>query len=199
MFTFSGFYFLIRRLMKLDSLNLWSNNFLVLELSCLLLIYAGGNYLVVRELTVNLMSLLLEPGQDIPFAWLFYFFTLIIPPLYLSFGIKLKDIVLIRVGLVVLCFSAYTFKHYFLPDYIEVFLMVAGGLLIITAIAFMRHLKEMKKGFTSENILSSSWADLNVEALVISQTMGGNQPDSVEVKETGGGGSTGGGGASTSY
>lgn len=199
MITFSGLYFLLRRLMKRDSLNLWNHNLLVLEVSSLLLIYAGGNYLVVRELTVNLMSLLLEPGQDIPFAWLFYFFTLIIPPLYLGYGIKSKNIVLIRVGLAVLCFSGYTFKHYFLPDYTEVFLMVSGGLLIVTAIAFMRYLKEMKSGFTSENILSSSWANLNVEALIISQTMGGNQPENVEVKETGGGGSTGGGGASTSF
>lgn len=199
MLTFSGFYFLIRGLMKRDSLNLWNHNLLVLEVSSLLLIYAGGNYLVVRELTVNLMSLLLEPGQDISFAWLFYFFTVMIPPLYLGYGIKSKNIVLIRVGLLVLCFSAYTFKHYYLPDYTEVFLMVAGGLLIIIAIGYMRYLKEMKSGFTSENILSTSWANLNVEALIISQTMGGNQPEHAEVKETGGGGSSGGGGASTSF
>jgi hypothetical protein len=197
--TFSGIDVLVRKLMKRNSLNLWNHNLLVLEVCSLLLVYAGGNYLVVRELTVNLMSLLLEPGQDIPFAWLFYFFTLTIPLLYLASGIISKNIVLIRVGLVVLGFSVYTFKHYFLPDYTEVFLMVTGGLLILSAIALLRYLKKMKRGFTSDNILSSAWADLNAEAFIISQTMGGIQPEKVEMKETGGGGSTGGGGASASF
>jgi len=199
MIMFSGFYVLVHKLRKRTRLNLWNHNLLALEVSSLLLIYAGGNYLVVRELTVNLMSLMLEPGQDIPFAWLFYFFTLTIPPFYLVYGIKSKNIVLIRVGLVALFFSVYTFKHYFLTNYTEVFLMVTGGLLIITAIAFLRYLKKMKRGFTSENLLSSSWANLNAEAFIISQTMGGNQPENVTIKETGGGGSTGGGGASTSF
>jgi hypothetical protein len=197
--TFSGFYFSIRKLMKRSHLKLWRPNLLMLEVCSLLLIYAGGNYLVVRELTVNLMSMSLEPEQDIPFAWLFYFLTLSIPLLYLTAGIKSKNIGLIRVGLVTLGFSVYTFKHYFLPDYTEVFLMTIGGLLVMVAIVFMRHLKELKHGFTSENILSSTWADLNVEAVIISQTVGGNQPDKMEVKKTGGGGSTGGGGASTSF
>jgi len=36
----------------------------------------------------------------------------------------------------------------------------------------MRYLKMMRNGFTGEDILSSKWANLNVEAFVISQTMG---------------------------
>jgi uncharacterized membrane protein YidH (DUF202 family) len=198
MITFSGFYFFIRKF-KTDNLKLWSDNLLILEVCSLVLIYAGGNYLVVRELSVEMMDLVVEPGEDIPFALLFYFFTVAIPTGYLWAGIKTKNVVLIRVGLVTLAFSVYTFQHYFLSDYIEIFLMIAGGLLIIATILFMRNLKEIRNGFTSENILSSSWANLNVEAFIISQTMGGNQPEKVEVKETGGGGSSGGGGASTSF
>jgi uncharacterized membrane protein YgcG len=145
------------------------------------------------------MGVVLEPDQDIPFAVLFYFFTLAIPLLYLFVGIKSKNIVLMRAGMVSLGFSVYTFKHYFLPDFTEVFLIVTGSLLIITVIALMRYLKAIKGGFTSENILSSAWADLNAEAFIISQTMGGNQPEKIETNETGGGGSSGGGGASTSF
>jgi uncharacterized membrane protein YgcG len=172
---------------------------LVLEVCCLVLVYAGGNYYVVRELSINLMDLVLQPGEDIPFAWLFYFFTGALPIIYLFAGIRNKNVVLLRIGILILILSIATFKYYFLPGYTEVFLMVTGGILIIAVIILMRYLKQTRNGFTSENILSSSWANLNVEAFVISQTMGGNQPEKIEVKETGGGGSFGGGGSTYSF
>jgi hypothetical protein len=198
MITFSGFYFLVRKF-KTDDLKLWSDNLLILEVCCLVLVYAGGNYLVVRELSLEMMDLVVEPGEDIPFAFLFYFCTVAVPAVYLFAGIKTKNVVLIRVGLVTLAFSFFTFQRYFLSQYAEIFLMVAGSLLILGAIILMRYLKEIRNGFTSENILSSAWANLNMEAFIISQTMGGNQPEKIEVKETGGGGRSGGGGASTSF
>lgn len=199
MIAFSGFYYLIRKLSKRDELKLWMDNLLVLETCSLALVYAGGNYYVVRELSVNMMNLVLDPGQDIPFAWLFYFFTVAIPIVYLWSGIKNKNVVLIRMGLVTFAFSVFTYTYYFIPDYLEVFLLVAGGMLIVAVIMLMRYLKVERNGYTSENIFSSAWADLNVEAFIISQTMGGNQPEQIDVKEAGGGGRTGGGGASTSF
>lgn len=106
---------------------------------------------------------------------------------------------MIRVGLVVFAFSVFTWRYYFLPDYTEIFLMVAGAILIIAGVILIRYMKEVRKGFTSENLLSSAWADLHVEAFIISQTMGGNQPERTNITETGGGGDSGGGGASTSF
>src|SRR5882762_8958439 len=52
-FSFSSLYFLVRKLKANKDWRMWSNNLLVLEIICLLLIYASGNYLVVRELSVN--------------------------------------------------------------------------------------------------------------------------------------------------
>jgi uncharacterized membrane protein YgcG len=46
--------------------------------------------------------------------------------------------------------------------------------------------------------MASKWGAMNVEALLISQTMGGNQPGNINT-DTGGGGDSGGGGASTSF
>jgi hypothetical protein len=199
MISFSAFYFLIRKYRNREDLKLWNDNMLVLEVCCLVLVYAGGNYYVVRELSINLMDLMLQPGEDIPFAWLFYFFTVTLPIIYLWGGIKNKNEVLLRIGILTFALSVATFKYYFLPGYTEVFLMLAGGTLIIVVIILMRYLKQTRNGFTSENILSSSWANLNVEAFVISQTMGGNQPEKTEVNETGGGGNFSGGGASGSF
>jgi len=76
--------------------------------------------------------------------------------------------------------------------------MMAGTVLIGLAIALMRYLKTMRNGFTGDNLLSSKWANMNLEAFVISQTMGGNQTDATKAT-TGGGGSFGGGGSSESF
>ncbi len=196
---FSAGYFLLQKFNKRDDLKLWSDNLLILEVCCLVLVYAGGNYLVVRELSESMMNLLIEPGQDIPFAFFFYFLTVAIPVGYLWAGIQTKNTVLLRIGLVALAFSVFTFKYYYSFGHPEITLTVAGLISILVAVLLMRYLKKERNGFTSENILTSAWANLNVEAFVISQTMGGNQPEKIEVKEMAGGGSTGGGGASTSF
>ena len=195
---FTPLYFLSRKLKKRSDLKLWRNNMLIIEAICLLFIYAAGNYMVVRELSVNMMSLEIEEGRDIPFAFIFYALTILIPMAYLYFGIKNRNIVLLRVSLIVLAYSVFTFKYYFSLGHPEISLTLAGLLLIGVSIALMRYLKTMHNGFTRENILSEKWGSMNVEALIISQTMGGNQP-TVEQQDMPGGGASGGGGASSSF
>jgi len=141
----------------------------------------------------------LEPGQDIPFAFVFYVLTVVIPIGYLYLGIKNKDLVLLRVSLVVLAFSAFTFKYYYSLGHTEITLLMAGSLLGILAIALMRYLKTIHHGFTGENLMSHKWQLMNAEAILISQTMGGNQMGNASPGETGGGGGSGGGGASSDF
>jgi len=197
--VFSGVYFLVKQLQKRDDLSLWSNNLLVVESISLLLVYASGNYLVVRELSVNLMDLSLEDGNDIPFAFLFYFLTIIIPLSYLYSGIKNKDSVLLRVSLLVFAFSVFTFKYYYSLGHTEITLTISGALLILVTILLIRYLRIMRNGFTRENLLSHPWGNMNVEAILIAQTMGGNQPAKTEEMDTGGGGESGGGGATSGF
>jgi hypothetical protein len=196
--SFAALFILMKKLKSKKELKIWFDNLLALEVICLVLVYSSGNYLVVRELSVNLMDLDLSEGENIPFAFLFYLLTVGMPIGYLYFGIKNKDRVLLRVSLIVLAFSVFTFKYYYSLGHTEITLMIAGTLLIGSAIGLMRYLKIMRNGFTGENILSSKWATLNVEAFVISQTMGGNQPEATQTT-TGGGGSFGGGGSSESF
>ncbi|HEV8515418.1 MAG TPA: hypothetical protein VGQ59_19175 [Cyclobacteriaceae bacterium] len=197
-FSFSAIFFLVRKLKSNSNLKMWGDNLLVLEIICLLLIYVSGNYLVVRELSVNLMNLNMAEGEDIPFAFLFYFLTVVVPIGYLYFGIKNRDMALLRVSLILVAFTVFTFKYYYSLGHTEITLMFAGAILIAVAILVMRYLKVMRNGFTRENLLSSKWANMNLEAFVISQTMGGNQTDAVKTT-TGGGGSFGGGGSSDSF
>ena len=195
---FTPLYFLIRKLKKRTDLKLWRNNLLIAEAICLLFIYAAGNYMVVRELSVSMMNLEIAEGGDIPFAFIFYALTILIPIAYLYVGIKNRNIVLLRVSLIVFAYSVFTFKYYFSLGHPEISLTLAGLFLLGITIALMRYLKTMRNGFTRENILSEKWGSMNVEAFIISQTMGGNQP-TVEHQDMPGGGASGGGGASSSF
>lgn len=196
--TFTPIYFLTKKLKNNIHLKIWRNNLLIIEVVSLLLIYLAGNYLVVRELSIELMDLYLEPGQDIPFAFIFYAFTIAFPIAYLYFGIVKKDIVLLRTSLLVIALSVFTFKYYYGFGHPEITLTLAGAVLLLITLILFNYLKVMRNGFTRENVLSEKWSSLNAEAFVISQTMGGNQ---VQTGDTfkGGGGEFGGGGASGDF
>jgi hypothetical protein len=197
--VFAALYFGVKSLKRREFSILWQDCLTVLEALSLLVVYAAGNYFVVRELTVNMLGIYLEEGQDIPLAFLFYGLTVIIPILYLYFAIKNRDIVLLRVSLIALAFSAFTFKYYFSLGHPEITLTLAGFVLITAALAISRYLKTPRRGFTREQVLSEKWASANPEAFIISQTLGGNQVVADESFNSGGGGEFGGGGASGSY
>ncbi len=189
---FSGFYFLVLKIKGKKENESWEDCLIIAEAFSLMVIYAAGNYLVVRELSVSMMNLQLQEGEDIPFAWLFYILTVAIPVAYLYFGIRKKNIVVIRVSLVAIAFAVFTFKYYFSLGHHEVTLTVGGIVLIAIAMWLFRYLKTPRNGYTAENILSEKWGSANISAFVISQTLGGNKaPEHVESEGSfGGGGST---------
>ncbi|MCU0382624.1 MAG: hypothetical protein MUF68_01035, partial [Cyclobacteriaceae bacterium] len=163
----------------------------------LFMLYASVNYLVVRELSIELLSLPLQPGEDIPFAWLFYFLTIFIPIGYLIFGLKKKDAVMYRVSLAVLAFTVFTFKYYFSFNRPEVTLTISGLILIVIGLLIFRWLRQPKYGFTTEELLKENWNSQLIQSVLASQTLGGNKIP--EKQFEGGGGTHGGGGASGSF
>lgn len=177
----------------------WLDCIILAEVLCLLLVYAAGNYLVVRELSVDMMDLYLEEGQDIPFAFIFYGLTVLIPIGYLFFGIRNKDVILLRVSLIVLAFSVFTFKYYFSLGHPEITLTLAGIVLIGIAMSLFRYLRTPKNGFTRENLLTEKWAASNPEAFIISQTLGGNKPITQDTPDVGSGGYSSGGGSADTW
>jgi hypothetical protein len=195
---FVPFYFLIKRIQKHAAAEPWDDVLLVVEALSLLLIYVAGNYFVVRELSQSLMGLTLEPGADIPFAALFYGLTVIIPIGYLYFGLKRKNLVLIRVSLIVIVFSVFTFKYYYSLGHPEISLTIAGAFLLITTLLLFRYLKTPQHGYSRENLLKEKWGNANLESFIVSQTLGGNQAVTPE-HQGGDGGRFGGGGSTDSY
>ncbi len=196
--VFTPLYFVIRRWRKQDILWPWQNPLLLLESCCLLLMYASGNYFVVRELSTNLMDLTLQENEDIPFAFLFYALTVLIPVAYLYFGIKRRDVVLLRVSLLAIALSVFTFKYYYSLGHPEITLTLAGAILLLVTVWLFNYLKIIRGGFTREKLLSEKWNNINLGAFVVSQTLGGNQPGT-ESQFHGGGGKFGGGGSSGEF
>jgi uncharacterized membrane protein YgcG len=196
--SFSAIYWLARRLRKNEASWVWDDNLRLTEFLSLLIIYAGGNYLVVRECSIEMLDLHLEPGQDIPLAFFFYAFTAISPLVLLYRGVMVRSIGLIRIGVVTLALSILTFRYYFSITPPEVALTVAGLIVLGVAAWLFNYLKIDRFGFTREKLLSRQWVSNEVTAFAVSQTMGGNvtKPDE---SFKGGGGSFGGGGASGDF
>jgi hypothetical protein len=191
---FLAIYFLVVIVEKKFDLYFWKHVILMTKVFCLLAIYLAGNYFVVQNLNESMLGI----EGPISFSWLFYSLTVLIPVIYLYIGVRYKSIVLLRISLAAIAFSAFTFKYYFSFGHPEITLTIAGAAVLGITLLILNYLKTMKRGYTRENIFSEKWSNLNVEAFVISQTMGGNTVE-VQDQDLGGGGSFGGGGASDSF
>ena len=177
---------------------MWTDNLKLVEFLSLLLIYTGGNYFVVRECSVLLLNLSIEPGGDIPFAFIFYSLTVLIPLVLIFRGIQLRNLNMARLGVVALVLSALTIRHYYSIAPPEIALTLAGILVLgITGYLF-NYLKVPRNGYTRDKLLQGSGLGANAMGFIVSQTMGGNvsKPDE---SFKGGGGSFGGGGASGDF
>jgi hypothetical protein len=196
---FTPFYFFVRKRKSDAASQPWENPLILLEAMSALLIYAAGNYFVVRELSQELLGFYLQDGEDIPFAFLFYGLTVIIPLIYLYFAIKKKDVVLLRVSLIVIAFSVFTFKYYFSLNRPEFTLTLAGVVILGITLYMFRYLRTPKYGYTREQLLSEKWADTNAQAFIVSQTLGGNAVAEEPQGDVGGGGAFSGGGSTDGF
>lgn len=196
--SFSLVYFLARQAKRDARWMLWEDCLLVTQVLSLLLVYAGGNYLVVREGSIELMNMVLAEGEDIPFAFIFYGFTAMMPIALLYRGILLRSVMLLRLGVITLVLSVLTFRYYFSIAPPEVALTIGGAIVLGFTVWLYSYLRTVRNGFTQEKLLSRAAISNDLAAFAVSQTMGGNvqKPDE---SFKGGGGSFGGGGASGEF
>lgn len=193
------FYLTIRKQKQRVDLIYWKNCLVVLECLSLLLFYTACNYFVIRESSISFFDLKLNSGEDIPFAFIFYTLTAIVPLLYVYYGLRRKDKILLWIGLLVVAGSAFTFKYYFSLGHPEITLSTAGTLMIIVAYFAIRYLKTPKHGLTFiEEQDEDSFLRSNAEALMIAQTFGQQHTSPSGTTEFGGG-SFGGAGSSDTF
>ncbi|MES2410137.1 MAG: hypothetical protein V4535_01700 [Bacteroidota bacterium] len=187
-------YFIYTKISKLNQFMYYENPILLFQGFTLLLGYFSMYYLVVRELSEALLGLTLHKGKDIPFAFLFYGFTFLIPTAYIVYSLYSKDRLMLIVGFFTFGFSIYTIRFYYHILPIEVALLLGGALLFVGAILAIRKLKENETGITFK-VARGADSDIlpNLEALVVNSQVDLKPVESQSSMPFGGGGFSGGG------
>ncbi|CAN5586751.1 hypothetical protein BH10BAC3_BH10BAC3_23040 [soil metagenome] len=191
-------YFFTKSIAKQHALRHYATCFTMLEFAALIAFYIGGNYFVVRELSNSMFNLNLRAGESIPYATVFWMFTILTPLVYLLIGIRRKNNVLIRTGLILVAATVYTIRYYYHVADIEITMTIVGIIMIVTAGALIRYLKTPKFGFTYHASKGANQTgSLQIESLVIAETF--SIPDDPQSGTQFGGGSFGGGGAGSQF
>ncbi len=186
-------YILLKKLKQREGLALYKNNLQLVEILALLCLYCAGNYFIVSELSNELF----HEDKPIALGWLFWIFTTVIPIIYLVSGIRKKDVVLIRSGLLLIAAMVFTIKYYYSFASVEITMLIAGVLLLLISYTINRFLKKPAYGFTRDAAITvNTMGDLQIESLILAQTLTG---DKVDTAPGFGGGSFGGGGSSGDF
>jgi hypothetical protein len=195
-----GIYLKTRQYAKQARFMYWQSSNAILQSLSLLLFYLAGNYFIIRESSVHFFDLQLAPGENVPFALLFYLLTAVVPLLYIYFGLTRKDRRLLHIGLLILAASVLTFKYYFSLGHPEITLTIAGLLMILIAYFTIRYLKTPKHGICfEEDTDEHSIFRTNAEALIIAQSLTQQHPTESQPGTAFGGGKFGGGGAGNEF
>ncbi len=156
------------------------------------LFYLSGNYFVVIELSA---ALDLTNSFPILIVWFLYAFTIVVPILYIIFGLKHKEASLLNFGLLAVALSVATLRYYHSSMSIELELIIGGLLLVGIAWVALKYWSSDKGGITlkpNKNLDDG----LKIESLLIDQAL---SDSSTSQSFTGGGGEFGGGGASGDF
>jgi len=169
------------------------------QLISLLILYAAGNYFVVLMLSSFLHNLPSDINVSLPFSWFFWLWTMLLPFVYVWLGIKYKNLMLLRIGLLLIVLAGLTFRLIFHLLQTEYALVLSGTVLLLIAAMLIKYLKTPKKGFTYTQRSSRHWANnINLESLIVAQAAHAPAVPVPEVDRFGGG-SFGGGGSSSDF
>jgi hypothetical protein len=180
---------------KKEAIN-YTNCFVVVQILGLAALYAAGNYYVIATLSTEMMH---QTGP-VAFGPFFWAWTILMPLVYIGFGIKEKNALLLRTGLLLATVAVLTFRNYYHLLPVDVMLTIAGVVLLAIVYAIMRYLKTPKHGFTcAEPGKVNGLNHLKIESLIVAETFAHAPaaPASDGVKF--GGGDFGGGGSSGNF
>jgi hypothetical protein len=190
-------YFRVRKMINQPRFNHWNDGLRVIELLSLLGLYGVGNLYVAKLVSgVNLYSV---EGQSFPYDWVFIVYSIVIPISFLNLGIKERNAMLVRVGLITMALTGITFLDHFTIYYPEFVIGFTGLVLILIAIWLFKFLHVPKDGFTKKMLLPQRGFNTHVEAFVVAQSMPIENTSSIPDAQGGKGGNFGGGGASGSF
>jgi len=179
---------------NVEAYKYWHNLVATLRAATLATFYLSGNYLVVRELSEELLKTTIAPGQDISLSLFFYAWTIIVPILFIVYGLKQKDSLIIRVGILMEVVGILSIRYYYSVLPLESALILAGIFLVLLARLSMHYLREPRSGITYlEETEDDDELMTAIGSTVVSHVTG----KAIHQEEPGkfGGGQSGGGGA----
>jgi hypothetical protein len=178
----------------------YENCLVVVQVISLITLYAAGNYYIVQSLGGEFNSSDITAPKALPFGGFFWACTILLPFIYLGLGIRKKDAILLRIGLVLIAAAAITFRTYYHILPVDIALTVVGAAVLGIAYSIMQYLKVPKHGFTyAEQDESNMMDNLKVESLIVAETFAKAPAAPVNDGVKFGGGDFGGGGSSDSF
>jgi uncharacterized membrane protein YgcG len=185
-------YFFSRKLQSKPDLRYWNANLLGAETFALILFYLSGNFYVVQMLGQAFFSI-----ESVPMAWFFWIFTFAVPILYIYFGLRQKDRLLLDLGLLAIAGSVATFRTYYNVLPLAWAAVIAGAVLCIVAYFSIRYLQKNKGAYTYETDADQSLL-MQIQGQIVDHSLG-NLPNQPQKGDSFGGGDFGGGGASGDF
>jgi hypothetical protein len=199
MIAAGGTYFFFNRISNNKGSVNYTNCLTIAKLISLIALYAAGNYFVVNRLN-NALNGLDDSHTAIPFGYIFWLWTLLIPVVYLYIGIKKKNTMLLRLGMILAAASIATFRNYYHLLPIEIMLTLSGMILLALSYTIIKYLKIPRNGFTyAEPDEAGTLHSLNIEGLVIGEATSHLPPAANQPTQRFGGGTGGGGGSSGDF
>ncbi len=190
-------YWFVRKSLSQNRTLFYAGCMTLLQVCSLISLYASGNYYLVKELGDALSE---TKSERIPFGWIFWTITVMLPPVYIYFGLLKKNVILIRSGLVLAIAGILTVWHYYHPIPPE-YALVIGGVVVLAISWFLTsYLSSPKNGFTYKSLPGNTlMEELQLESLIISESTSGIGRPPVNTGTQMGGGEFGGGGASGNF
>jgi hypothetical protein len=195
-FAAGSVYYVLSRIYHRPSAIYYAANITCAKVVSLITIYAAGNYFIVDRLN-NMLN-----GQDnaltiLPFGFMFWLWTMLVPVVYLTIGIKNKNSVVIRLGMLTAVATVLTFRYYYQLLPVEIMLTLSGLLLLSAAYMIISYYKKPAVALI-EAEYESSLSDLNLEGIIIGQATA-NMPPAAQTASRFGGGTGGGAGSSSDF
>jgi hypothetical protein len=176
--------------------NYYNNCLVMAHVVSLLVLYAAGNYFITDWANHALNGVPMNQKLEVKWAPFFWAWTMLVPLSYVAWGLYKKQVVALRVGLVLIAAAIYTFRTYYHIMSIELAFLIGGIILLAITYTIAHYLKTPKHGFTADDIANLNTEDtLKLEGIIAAATFNHTQIPTHPVNKFGGGDFGGGGSA----
>jgi len=175
----------------------YANCIATVKLLSLITLYSSGNYFVVNTLN-NMLNGLSDSHTYVPVGFIFWAWTMLVPIVYVYFGLRKKNVMLLRLGMLLIAATVATVRVYYHLLPIEVMLTLSGAIILAATYVIISYLKMPRNGIIYAEPERANLADkLNIEGLIIGESTS-HIPAGPQAPSSPFGGGTGGGGGSSS-